>query len=187
MKRPVFIFFVIVVLFQLAVPVKMILDKENILSLGVPYKFRTRPIDPYDPFRGRYITLDFTASQFDIANDSSWRAGDVVYVHLGKDAEGFARIKDISRQPPADGNVDYVKGQIRYVYDEHVAIEYPFKRFYMEETKATGAEELYRSSRMDTAQVVYALVNVRDGDAALKDVMVNDVSISELVADEYEK
>lgn len=187
MKRPLFIIFAIVALLQLTVPLKMILDKENILSLGVPYKFRTRPIDPYDPFRGRYITLDFTASQFEIPNDSSWRVGDVVYVHLGKDAEGFARIKDITRQPPADGNVDYVKGQIRYVYDEHITIEYPFKRFYMEETKAPDAEQLYRSSRMDTAQVVYALVNVRDGEAALKDVMVNDVSISELVEEEYEK
>jgi uncharacterized membrane-anchored protein len=186
-KRPVFIVFAIVALLQLAVPAKMILDKENILTLGTPYKFRTAPIDPSDPFRGKYITLDFSATSFETPNDSSWQTGDAVYVHLGKDAEGFARIKDLTRQPPADGNIDYVKARIRYVYDERVTIEYPFTRFYMEETRAPEAEMVYRSSRIDTAQVVYALVNVRNGEAALQDVKVNDVSISEVVADAYEK
>lgn len=181
MKRPVFIFFAIVALLQLAVPAKMILDKENILSLGTPYKFLTAPIDPSDPFRGKYITLSFNATRFDVPNDSSWHAGDGVYVHLGKDSAGFAKIKDITKQPPADGNIDYVKASIGYVYDNQVTIDYPFTRFFMEESKASVAETVYRDSRLDTAQVVYALVNVRKGDAVLKDVMVNDTPIADIV------
>lgn len=184
MKRPVFIFFVIIALLQLAVPAKMILDKENILSLGAPYKFRTAPIDPSDPFRGKYITLSFDANEFEVPNDTSWRTNDVVYVHLGKDKEGFAKIKDITRQPPADGNVDYVKARIRYAYDDKVTIEYSFNHYYMEETKAYDAEVAYRDSRLDTAQVVYALVNVRKGEAVLKDVMINDTSISDFVEEQ---
>lgn len=187
MKKPVFIIFLIVALLQLAVPGKMILDKENILSLGVPYKFRTAPIDPYDPFRGKYITLDFAADQFDVPNDSSWRTGDVVYVHLGTDSMGFARIKDITRQPPADDNIDYIKSRIRYAYDERVTIEYSFAQFYMEESQAPRAEMVYRNNRLDTAQVIYALVNVRNGEAALKDVLVNDVPISDVVENAYAK
>lgn len=184
MRRVAFIVFVIVAILQLAVPAKMILDKENILSLGVPYKFRTAPIDPYDPFRGKYITLSFDANQFEVPNDSLWHAGDVVYVHLGKDKDGFAKIKDITRQPPADGNIDYVKAMIRYAYDERVTIDYTFNHFYMEESKAEDAENTYRSLQFDTAQVVYALVNVRKGEAVLKDVKVNDVSISDIVEEQ---
>ena len=181
MKKPVFILFIIVALVQLAVPAKMILDKENILSLGTPYKFRTAPIDPTDPFRGKYITLNFEANEFEVQNDSLWKTDDVVYVHLGNDKDGFAKIKDITRQPPADDNVDYVKARIRYVYDDKVTIEYSFTHFYMEENKAYGAEDIYRSTQLDTAQKVYALVNVRKGEAALKDVMINDVSIADVV------
>lgn len=181
MKRPVFIFFSIVALLQLAVPLKMILDKENVLSLGTPYKFRTAPIDPTDPFRGKYIVLNFNATEFDVPNDSSWHSGEAVYVHLGKDSAGFAKIKDITRQPPADGNIDYVKATIGYAYGDKVTIVYSFNRFYMEESKASGAETVYRDSRLDTAQVVYALVNVRKGDAVLKDVMINDVPIADIV------
>ena len=184
MKRPVFIVFMIVAVLQLAVPAKMILDKENILSLGAPYKFRTAPIDPYDPFRGKYITLSFDANEFEVPNDSSWHGGDIVFVHLGKDTEGFAKVKDITRQPPADGNVDYVKAHIRYAYGEKVTIDYPFNHFYMEEDKAADAETTYRSSQWDTAQVVYALVNVRKGDAVLKDVMINDTPIADIVEEQ---
>jgi uncharacterized membrane-anchored protein len=184
MKKPVFIIFVIVALVQLAVPAKMILDKENILSFGTPYKFRTAPVDPYDPFRGKYITLRFDANQFDVPNDTSWKSDDVVYVHLGKDSLGYAKIKDITRQPPADDNIDFVKARIRYAYDDKVTIEYSFNHFYMEESKAADAETTYRNSQFDTAQVVYALVNVRKGEAALKDVMINDMSIADIVAEQ---
>ncbi len=184
MKKPLFIIFIIVALVQLAVPAKMILDKENILSLGTPYKFRTAPIDPSDPFRGKYITLNFDANQFDVPNDTSWKSGDVVYVHLGKDSAGFAKIKDLTRQPPADDNVDYVKAKILYAYYDKVTIEYSFNHFYMEESKAADAETTYRVARLDTAQHVYALVNVRKGEAALKDVMINDESIVDIVAEQ---
>lgn len=184
MKKPGFVIFIIVALIQLAVPAKLILDKENILSLGAPYKFRTAPIDPYDPFRGKYITLSFDANSFEVPNDSSWKPRDVVYVHLGTDSAGFARIADITKQPPADDNVDYVKAIIQYVYDDKVTIEYNFNHFYMEETKAQDAEDIYRTSQFDTAQVVYALVNVRKGEAALKDVKINEKSIADIVEEQ---
>lgn len=168
----------------MAVPAKLILDKENILSLGTPYKFRTAPVDPYDPFRGKYITLSFDANQFEVPNDSSWHTGDVVYVHLGNDSAGYAKIKDLTYQPPADGNIDYVKARIQYAYGNNVTIEYTFNRFFMEESKAEEAENTYRTLQWDTAQHVYALVNVRNGDAVIKDVMINDKSIADIVEEQ---
>lgn len=55
----------LIVLFaiQLAIPGYMIFEQNQILTEGTAYKFKTRPIDPYDPFRGRYVTLAFEANQ----------------------------------------------------------------------------------------------------------------------------
>ena len=60
-------------------------------------------------------------------------------------------------------------------------IEYTFDRFYMEETKAQAAEDMYRESIVDSSQVAYALVNIRNGEAVIRDVLINGTSISDLV------
>ena len=51
--------FILMVLAQLYVPASMIFQKERVITQGTAYKFRTAPIDPNDPFRGKYITLSF--------------------------------------------------------------------------------------------------------------------------------
>jgi len=181
MKKILFVVFIVACLIQLAVPAKMIMDKETVMSEGHEYKFRTAPVDPYDPFRGKYITLSFDANRYTGAGkDSNYFAGDEVYVLLGTDSAGFALIAGISKHEP-DGeniNVDYVKAKVRYAYRSEVTIEYPFQRFYMDENKAASAESGYReANRRNSAQEVYALVFVKQGEAALKDVMVDGVSI----------
>lgn len=47
---------------QWAVPLAMVQRAERTLSEGTAYRFRTAPVDPADPFRGRYVTLDFDAA-----------------------------------------------------------------------------------------------------------------------------
>jgi uncharacterized membrane-anchored protein len=181
MKKILFFVFIVACIIQLAVPAKMIMDKENVMSEGHEYKFRTAPVDPYDPFRGKYITLSFDANRYvGAGRDSNYFEGDDVNVLLGTDSAGFAIIAGLSKKVP-DGeniNVDYVKAKVRYAYNKEVTIDYPFQRFYMDENKAASAESNYRNAnRQNTTQEVYALVYVKEGEAALKDVVVNGVSI----------
>ncbi|MBD3630845.1 GDYXXLXY domain-containing protein [Cyclobacterium sp.] len=56
-KKIVLPVFVLIALLQLYLPAKMILDREDILHKGKEYKFKTQPIDPNDPFRGKFIAL----------------------------------------------------------------------------------------------------------------------------------
>ena len=49
--------FVTVAFLQLLIPIQMITSRERILDKGTLYKFRTRPVDPYDAFRGKYVAL----------------------------------------------------------------------------------------------------------------------------------
>jgi uncharacterized membrane-anchored protein len=184
MKKILFVIFIVVCIIQLAVPAKMAWDKEKVIRAGLEFKFRTAPVDPYDPFRGKYITLAFDANHYEIQTDSTWKPGDEVYVYLGTDEKGFAKIEDLSKIEPGyieNLGLPYVKAIIRYAYDNKVTIDYSFNRFYMDENKAADAETKYREVARDTNQVAYALVSVKNGEAALKDVMINNVSISEIV------
>jgi uncharacterized membrane-anchored protein len=175
---------VIVALLQLYFPAKMIIDRENVLNTGKEFKFKTAPIDPNDPFRGKYITLVFKENSFDVHLDSNWTYNESVFVILTADEQGFSKIKSVSREKPAD-NQDFIKAKVTHVSHNgsyRLFIEYPFNRFYMEESKAYDAELLYRRSLPDTTQKIYALVNIKEGDAVLKDVRINDISIREILS-----
>ena len=51
----------------------------------------------------------------------------------------------------------------------------------MEESKAYEAELTYRQSQRDTTKLTYALVSIKNGDAVLKDVLIDGISIKEIV------
>ncbi|MCE3227662.1 MAG: hypothetical protein K0S32_2213 [Bacteroidetes bacterium] len=182
MKKLVIALFVLVCLVQLAVPSKMIMDQENVLQAGKEYKFRTAPVDPYDPFRGKYVTLSFEANRYTLANDTTWEKAQDVYVLLGTDSAGYAIISEVRHEAPTETGVDYVLAKVNSAYSDQLNIDYPFERFYMEENKAPEAEKRYREAnrRNNTQQEAYAVVYVKEGEAALKDVMIDGVSLRDL-------
>lgn len=183
-KKLLLVTFCVVALIQLYVPAKMIFDSEDVLTTGKEFKFKTEPIDPNDPFRGKYITLRFEENHMEQLIDTNWVANQDIYVELIRDVDGYAKIKTISKTEPSNTE-DYVKSKVNYYsqFNEKVVyIDYPFERYYMEETKAPDAEIAYRESARDTSQNTYALVNIKKGQAVLKDVFINEISIKTIVA-----
>ena len=175
-------------LVQLYIPVSIILDKENILEEGREFRFKVAPLDPYDPFRGKYINLSFEQSSFQVTNEAEWVQGTPVFITMTDDEKGFAKIASVSKEPPA-GEEAYIKAISGYVYTDSIttmAIHFPFDRFYMEESKAENAEKAYNDSARDSTQITYALVSVMNGDAVIKDVLINGVPIKE-VAKNYKE
>jgi uncharacterized membrane-anchored protein len=183
MKKILFTLFIVTCMIQIAVPVKMIWNKENAIKSGKAYKFRTAPVDPYDPFRGKYITLSFDANECVVRNAETYGRGDFVYVSLGIDSAGFAIPVKVSKEAPSE-KVDYVTASVQYVYGDRLRVEYPFNHFYMEESKAKGAEAVYReANRRNSEQTAYALVYIHNGEAALDDVLIDGVSVKELAGE----
>ena len=175
--------FIVIALIQLYVPSKMIWDREEILETGIDYKFKTAPVDPNDPFRGKYFTLNFDENIVKVQKEEDWVNGETIHVLLKKDNDGFAKITSVSRDVPTEDQ-EYVKARVGYVTTENPSrlfIDYPFKRFYMPEPKAIDAEETYRQSALDTTQVTYALVKIKGGEAVLKDIYIDEVPIKELI------
>jgi uncharacterized membrane-anchored protein len=181
MKKITVMLFVLLCFIQLAVPSKMIFDKEEVLTKGHEYRFRTEPVDPYDPFRGKYVTLRFEAQNYTTDKENDWQRGETVFVELTTDSAGFAIIRALHRQEP-QGDKDYVVAKITYAYGHDVSIEYPFTRFYMEETKAPVAEQQYNNANRSFEKEAYAVVYVSNGASALKDVMIDGVSLQVLAA-----
>jgi len=180
--------FILVAIVQLYVPAKMILDREDILNNGKEFKFKTEPIDPNDPFRGKYITLHYEEDMIEIQNEDDWHRGDIIYVFLTTDNKGFAKILSVSKVN-LNNNQDFLKAKVSYVShngSNKLTIDYPFDRYYMEESKTYDAELTYLESQLDTNQIAYGLVSIKDGEAVLKDVLINGVSIKEIVIKERE-
>jgi uncharacterized membrane-anchored protein len=178
-KKTTFLLFLAMSLIQLYVPASMIFQKENVLTSGTAFKFRTAPIDPNDPFRGKYIALNFSQNFIIMPKELDWQSGDPVYVTLTRDAEGYARIASVSKDKPVDEE-DYMAASVQYIARDSqstVYIQYPFDRFYMEETKAPLAEQAYNEAALDSAQVTYALVYVKKGEAVIQDVIINETPI----------
>lgn len=177
--------FILLAIIQLGLPVSMIIQKEQVLKTGKAFKFKTAPIDPYDPFRGKYITLSFEANTFTVPEESEWEYKSPVYVSLSTDESGFAKIAAVSKEKPTDTQ-DFVKAESwgKSFNDTLLTVNYLFDRFYMEETKAPEAEEFYREAQADTSSLAYALVRVKNGDAVVENVFINDISIKEWVENE---
>ncbi|XMO87387.1 GDYXXLXY domain-containing protein [Algibacter sp. AS12] len=178
----IFILFIVVAMAQLFVPAQMIFNKESIIKSGVAYKFKTQPVDPSDPFRGKYIILNYELNAF-VTNDSVWERHDKVYVYLETDSLGFAKVNDISKRPLKLAK-DHIIADVNWYNsnDKKLNFNLPFNRYYMEETKAYDAEVAVRQNERDSLpNTTYALVYVKDGEAVLNDVVINEISIKDYV------
>lgn len=175
--------FVVLLLAQWLVPTQMIWKKNKVLTQGTSYKFETEPVDPSDPFLGKYIILNFRENAFKTADNGSFTYGSKVYVHFRNENNGFARIESIHLKKPPGTN--YLETTVNYIRDEKagttVFLNYPFTRYYMQEYKAPQAENIYRESRIDSTIKTYALVNIYNGDAIVKDVYINDSLINDVI------
>jgi len=185
MKRIALLLFLAICLIQWYVPAKMIWENEQIYTSGTAYKIRTIPVDPNDPFRGKYITLNYDINRYKTTDVSNLDLDnlDQVFVLISEDEEGYAKIDDLQSIQPATGN--YLTARNRSFKNKEgvytFRLDYPFQKFFMEETKAPKAETLYRDALRQSDKQVYGLVKIKEGKAVLVDVQVDGTSIVELV------
>ena len=91
MKRlPLWVWWAALGLVQLAVPLSMIVQKEIVHGEGTELRLRLQPVDPADPFRGRYLALRFAIEdgRYDLPADGKGP----LFARFRRDAEGFDQI-----------------------------------------------------------------------------------------------
>ncbi|QZT37400.1 GDYXXLXY domain-containing protein [Halosquirtibacter xylanolyticus] len=190
MKNIKYIFplFIVMVLIQWFIPMKMVWDNEAILRNGNVYKFKTAPVDPTDIFRGKYVHLSFDVETLKVQNAKAFRYGDKVFLTIVKNQNGYASIKRVSTDVPND-DYDYIKAEINYVKAEkqQIVVRFPFERFYMEESLALPAEKAHRKSMKRSNSKTYAIVKVLDGNSLVEEVMIDDKPIRDVALESVEK
>ncbi len=181
--RLLLVLFALVAVAQLFVPAKMIWDRESVLRTGEEFRFRTQPIDPTDPFRGKYISLFYPEQLVTVSTTNDWEWGEKIYVTLQTDSLGFATVENGSKEVPQINGpyIEATVSNIDYEDTTRLWVDLPFDRFYMEESKAYEAEQVYWQAGQDTLVTSYALVSVKDGQAVLKDVFINGTPIADVV------
>lgn len=175
---PRMIVFIVLCFLQICVPGLMIGRREATLRMGTAYRFKTAPVDPHDPFRGRYVALRFEENSAK-AEEAAVKRGRKVFVSIFEGEDGFAKLGEVSLKPPEEG--DYVKALAGYSSGEGmVRVELPFDRYYMNERKAPAAERAYFSSnRRGEDGNTYALVKVLDGMAVTEGLYIDGVPVLE--------
>lgn len=170
MKSKIFLILLIIALIvQFGVGLNIVRKHTAILDEGVALKFKCRPLDPYDIFRGRYVQLNMAPVEAEYArpipqvelrltevSDGYFPLyfGDGVYkrtkyfVELEADENGFAKVKAYA--PENEFDSDTVMEMNLERYDEldqykadklrFVYFQPPFDKFFMNEKDAPAAE-----------------------------------------------
>ncbi len=168
-------------LVQWSIPLALIQRGQTALAQGTPYKFRTAPVDPSDPFRGRYVTLDFEAALVpSMQIDPTLYEGQRAYAAIRIDANGFAQLHAVGATVPDAG--DYLPVTVLWKDWEQTRLRLPFDRYYLDEKQAPQVEQRYRESNLrfgsDEEPVpnplpTYATVRVLKGYAVLEHLVLN--------------
>lgn len=162
-------------LLQIAVPASLVWNSERLMAMGTPFRFRLAPYDPADPFRGRYMNLSFSVERTPIPITGALERAEKVYGVLQNDAQGYAVIPLLTATRPSSGAyLEFGPGEWHRQYDHgtKARVELPFRRFYVNETRAAAIEEEARQilveSRKDNLPAdLHAVIHVGQGQGVM--------------------
>ena len=176
------ILFLLLMIFQLYVPASVVFKQERIHISGTKFKMQLAPIDPNDPFRGKYIILSFKENTVRLPKQGKYRSGDDVYVIMKPGQNDFLKIESISNDfQSVTLPATCIKAKIRSIMEvdgyKEAQLVYPFTRFYVEESRAAEIEKRYLEAVADSNTVSYGIVSVYNESVAVDDVVINGQSL----------
>ena len=178
--RPAFVVFAAAAVAQWFLPLAGVWQHERVLAHGVPLRIRCSAPDPYDPLRGRFLTV--RPEQDRAAAPAGMSGTGPIWATLEAGADGLARIASLSIEPISGPNVIRLVARTSGMTDgtPSVSLTWPFDRFYLNERLAPGADALV-AERVRDGQKPVAEIRLLDGRAVLTDVFIDGVPIREVV------
>lgn len=150
-------FIVAAVALQVLVLAVMAGQREYILATGETIYLRTAPIDPRDPFRGDFVRLRYSLSQFDgqqlQPTPEELRRGTAIYALLEPDARNVGMVQGYSLTKPDEGV--FLRGRTRHRwwshYDTPVMVDFGIETYFVQQGRGLEIEE--RQGRRSTMQI----------------------------------
>lgn len=112
---------------------------------GKTFILATQPVDPFDIFRGQYLSINYDISRISNLSDygisvSPELVGESIYAILEKDSLGIERAKGYSLAKPTSG--DFIKGQIKYAYGGSVFVSYGIEQYFFEKNAQFSTQNI---------------------------------------------
>lgn len=129
--------FGLAVALQVGILLVMMGMKMYTLNYGTKILLKTRPVDPWDMFRGDYVVLNLEISQLDLGTvphgNEEFKQNDTVYVVLKKGGR-YWTARSVSHKRPADGSLA-IKGTVGYYndYEKTLNVNYGIDSYYVPE------------------------------------------------------
>lgn len=171
---------------QIAIPASMIYEYESTLQKGKSYRFEVRPVDPADPFRGRYVRLGFEQEQVNEGRrtlpgvELIPQGQNTVYALLDRNDAGLAVIQSLSAVQPESG--DYIVVTAGVAGNQLYSLNFPFDRYYANELKAPSMETAVRARpRLGEQHTVTAQVHVHHGRGVISQLWVGEQTIEDFL------
>ena len=182
---------------QLGATASSILKYESTLRTGTLYRIPTMPIDPADPFRGRYVAVRPAITMRNpIAPEivdvlERIQSGEKGYVVLASDEKGFASAAQVLTAPPSQG--DYL--EITQAWPEWSTSNQPntpstrvgfnllfsFDRYYMNDAAAPLAQDRAAQARRTNAESrTWLTVRVKNGIGVIEGLFIDGAPIEQL-------
>ncbi len=111
----------------------MIGMKWSTLAFGTKILLKTQPVDPWDLFRGDYVTLNYDISELDLnalpADKKDFKRNETVYVVL-KQQDKYWEPSAVSHGKPPDGSL-FIRGTVMYSYDARLRVNYGIESYFV--------------------------------------------------------
>ena len=168
-----FVAFVIAMFVLFTIPVYTIMINTNTLKDGTEYYFKIEAYDPYDMFRGNYLSIAFEENVIPAYSDYlDLDYNEKCYATIGVNAEGYAYFNGITEEVPTNTSA-YYETTARYrSWEDGYVVTTP-TRYYMNEDKSLKAED-YLNENIENA---YVKVRVKNGKMVIVGLYVNDLLI----------
>lgn len=158
----------------------LIFSHYHVLKTGDIFYAKVSLKDPYEPFRGNYILLDYEF--LNLANTNKhYNYDDTYYAQIAKNKTNI-KITKISQKKP---NSLFVKGQIRYFYlknKKNYKLEISsIKRFFLQQKLAQKAEKILPTKDLT------AKLRLKNGKLLIEDILVNSTPIKQFLKDSFAK
>lgn len=202
-KKGLFIAFAAIIVL---IPIYLAVSSENILNNGKLYKFKPMAYDPFDPFRGKFLRVNYETDNVPTKFDFEER--ETAYVSIGVDKEGFAFFDEAYKSPPKDkdylqatikwaGGTEALSQEIEAAIDQDdfditsidprstVGIEIPdnMNKYFINEDDALRAEKVMFKEREN----IYIGVRILDGQVRLDNIFVHDQPILDYIDSKRKK